>query len=47
MTRYDYYPDEVEIAARNFEGLVADGDGVLVFAYAGVVGGETVQERRT
>lgn len=42
-----YYPDEVEIAARNFKGLVADGDGVLVFAYAGVVGGETVQERRT
>lgn len=39
------YPNEVEIAARNFEGLVADGDGVLVFAYTGVVGGKTVQER--
>lgn len=45
--RFYHYPDEVEIAARNLEGLVANGDGVLVFAYAGVVGGETVQEGRT
>lgn len=40
------YPDEIEVAARNLEGLVTDGNGVLVFAYAGVVSGETVQERR-
>lgn len=45
--RFYCYPDEVEIAARNLEGLVTDGDGVLVFAYAGVVGGEAVQEGRT
>lgn len=44
MQQFDY-PDEVEITTRNFEGLVADGDGILVFAYTGVVGGETVQER--
>lgn len=39
------YPDEVEITTRNLERLVADGNGVLVFAYTGVVSGETVQER--
>jgi len=38
------YPDEIKIAARNFEGLVADGDSILVFAYTGIVGRKTMQE---
>lgn len=40
-----HYPNEIEIAARNFKGLVTDRNRVLVFAYTGVVGGEAVEER--
>lgn len=40
-----HYPNEIEIAACNFEGMVTDRNRVLVFAYTGVVGGEAVEER--